>query len=324
MKHIGLWSDNHNFPSLPLMKLSAWHKAQGDTTELWQPDEKYSKVYISKVFTESHKPTITNTIKIVSGGSGLTLYNTLPADVEHIYPDYDLYPEYSFALGFLTRGCPHQGHSFCITPQKDGCKSIKVADITEFWKGQKEITLLDQNLLACRDRTELLEQLAATGAKVDFNGGLDIRYINADIISLLKNVKTKAYHFAWDDPKEDLYNNFRLFADSGIINPNNVTVYVLVNYWSSHEEDLTRIYKLRELMLMPYVMIYDKHLYVDTHGRWLPDVQSRYMPEQLRHFKICQHLQRWCNTRKMIKTVPNFNDYDGYSNWKSKGMIIPY
>lgn len=27
--------DGHNFPNLALMKLSAWHKAQGDTVEWW-------------------------------------------------------------------------------------------------------------------------------------------------------------------------------------------------------------------------------------------------------------------------------------------------
>lgn len=33
MSKIGLWSDCHNFPSLPLMKLSAYHKSIGDTVE---------------------------------------------------------------------------------------------------------------------------------------------------------------------------------------------------------------------------------------------------------------------------------------------------
>lgn len=29
--------DGHNFPSLPLMKLSAWHKEDGDTVEWYDP-----------------------------------------------------------------------------------------------------------------------------------------------------------------------------------------------------------------------------------------------------------------------------------------------
>lgn len=320
---IGLWSDSHNFPSLPLMKISAWHKWQGDTTELWDAESQYNKVYVSKVFTESPEPTIENTQEIVSGGSGYDLTNKLPNDIEHTYPDYELFPQYKFALGWLTRGCPRNNHTFCITPKKDGCKSVKVSDVTEFWHGQKEIVLLDQNLLACPDRMNLLAQLADTGAKIDFTGGLDVRYINTDIINALSKIKTKGYHFAWDDPKEDLYAKYKLFAESGIVDPNNVTVYVLVNYWSSHEEDITRINRLRELGLMPYVMIYDKQRFVDERGRWLKGVEEEFTSEQLRHFKTCQHLQRWCNTRKIIKTAPRFDDYLGYRNWASKGMLVP-
>ena len=44
-------SDVTNFPNLALMKLSAWHKAQGDTVEWWTPLFTYDRVYSSKVFT---------------------------------------------------------------------------------------------------------------------------------------------------------------------------------------------------------------------------------------------------------------------------------
>jgi hypothetical protein len=29
--------DGHNFPNIPLMKLSAWHKQKGDTVEWYEP-----------------------------------------------------------------------------------------------------------------------------------------------------------------------------------------------------------------------------------------------------------------------------------------------
>ena len=38
-------------PNLALMKLSAWHKAHGDSVEWWNPMLQYDKVYSSKVFT---------------------------------------------------------------------------------------------------------------------------------------------------------------------------------------------------------------------------------------------------------------------------------
>lgn len=320
---IGLYdADSHNFPNLPLMKLSAWHKRNGDNVNFWRKEEQYDRVYISKIFTCTPEPTVTNTAEIIRGGSGYDLENKLPPEIEHIYPDYALY-NCNFAIGFLTRGCPRKNHDFCITPKKDGCKSIKVADVTEFWDRQKQITLLDQNLLACRDRIDLLEQLASTGAVVDFIGGLDARFLSDEIIDKLREIKTKSYYFAWDDPREDLLKKFKLLTDSDLVRPDKITVYVLTNYWSDHNQDLMRIYKLRSLGLMPYVMIYDKQLFVDSRGRWLPDVATRYNADELRRFKICQHLQRWCNTRQVIKAVHNFDNYEPYKKWSENGKPIP-
>lgn len=93
---IGLFDvDSHNFPNLPLMKLSAWHKSRGDTVEWWDPDDGcYSIVYASKVFTESVLPAITNADTVHIGGSGIDLKNKLPYEIEHTTPDYSLYPQF--------------------------------------------------------------------------------------------------------------------------------------------------------------------------------------------------------------------------------------
>ena len=109
-------------------------------------------------------------------------------------------------------------HTFCITPKKDGCVSRKVADLSEFWTGQKKISLLDQNLLACKERIEILNQLAASGAEIDFKGGLDARFVNEEVIAALRKIKVRNYFFAWDDPREDLEANFEFIAKSGIKN----------------------------------------------------------------------------------------------------------
>lgn len=54
--------DGHNFPNLVLMKLSAWHKRQGDSVHLLRPDDVllggdlfggYDKLYAACVFSES-------------------------------------------------------------------------------------------------------------------------------------------------------------------------------------------------------------------------------------------------------------------------------
>lgn len=142
------------FPNLPLMKLSAYHKHQGDNVEWYDPwQNEYDIVYMSKVF--SFTPDYDYAIrakKVIKGGSGYCIslvdgrevYDKskdidLPCEIEHIYPDYSLYPDLTkdTAYGFLTRGCP-RGCSFCVVKDKEGKCSRKVADLSEFWGGAKE------------------------------------------------------------------------------------------------------------------------------------------------------------------------------------------
>ena len=304
--------DSHNFPNLPIMKISAYHKAQGNAVEWYKPEEQYDAVYCSIIFSETERPEIANAAEVYYGGSGIDLENSLPDAIEHQIPDYSIYPQYDFAVGLLTRGCPRVNHTFCVTPKKDGCVSRKVADLTEFWTGQKKIHLLDQNLLACKDRIDLLNQLAESGAEIDFKGGLDAHYMNEEIAAVLKRVKVNNYFFAWDDPKDDLSARFEFIASSGIKNPDRISVYVLTNYWSTTEEDLRRVYTLRKMGFVPFVMIYDKQKFVDARGRWRAGVEDRFTYEELRHFKVCQYMQRWCGARRLMKSCPDFEQYEMY------------
>lgn len=324
---VGLWNDSTNFPNLCSMKLSAYHKSIGDETELYREDHAYDIIFASKVFTESTEPDFGDT-PVVRGGSGYDLNNKLPHHIEHIYPDYSLYPNFKAALGVLTRGCPRVNHAqsrggFCITPDKDGCKTRKVADLTEFWRGQSEIYLLDQNILAAKERKELLQQLIDSKSTIVFDGGMDVRYMNDEIIEMCRKLKVKDYHFAWDDPSENLENKFKTISESGLIGKDRCGVYCLINFWSTTEQDLYRIYTLREFGYVPYVMIYDKQKFVTERGRWKNGVEYMFTPDQLRHFKTCQHLQRWCNNRAIIKSCPDFTQYEPYSKWVKKGKPIP-
>lgn len=139
--------DGHNFPNLPLMKLSTWHKKHGDNVDWYEPLTAWYEppdiVYMSKVFTFTPDyPHPINARKIIKGGTGYFYPNggnPLNEDVEHCYPDYSLYPELCkhTAYGFLTRGCP-RGCEFCIVESKEGNYSRKVANLSEFWHGQKK------------------------------------------------------------------------------------------------------------------------------------------------------------------------------------------
>lgn len=65
--------DGHNFPNLPLMKLSAWHKKQGDHVEWYQPlfSGHLDRVYMSKVFTFTPDyEYFVDADEVIKGGTG--------------------------------------------------------------------------------------------------------------------------------------------------------------------------------------------------------------------------------------------------------------
>ena len=304
--------DGHNYPNLPLMKLSAWHKAKGDHVEWYDPfhglEEEYDKVYMSKVF--SFTPDYDRPIyakEIDKGGSGYCIEiedgkevfhveknKNLPDEIEHIYPDYSLYPEQTkdTAYGFLTRGCP-RGCDFCIVKDKEGRCSHKVADLSEFWRDQKKIVLCDPNILACSEWKELLQQLIDSKAKVDFNQGLDIRMMNEEKAAMINQIPINTLHFAWDryEDKDIIQPKFKIFREHSTINEKNLIVYCLVGSKQQKvlPEDLERIYWLRDNGYSPYVMIYGKYNLPKKHD--------------------LKRLQRWVNNRFVFRSVMKFEDY---------------
>ena len=290
--------DGHRWPNLCLMKLSAYHKARGDLVEWHDGEKQYDILYMSRVFTDSYTRDYDGPIhadRVVRGGTGYGLDNRLPGEVEHMRPDYGLYPQFAgTAYGFLSRGCPRDC-GFCIVGEKEGLRTVAVADLGEFWGGEKEIKLLDANILACPDWARLLKQLADSNAAVDFTQGLDVRLATPEKIAALNRIRTKMLHFAWDNPEEDLRPYFRRFSEASRIKDyRRKRVYVLANYGSSHEQDLFRIYTLRDMGYDPYVMVYEKNT----------------APPETRR------LQRWVNSKFIFRSVPDFRDFD--PGWRGR------
>lgn len=297
--------DGHNFPNLALMRISAYHKARGDQVEWWWSDFiHYDIVYMSKIFSDAYTkdvPEPLNADKVIKGGTGYCISlvdgvevfdkdknEELPPEIEKMFPDYSLYPQFDFAVSMTSRGCP-RGCSFCHVAAKEGRRSIKVADVSDFWNGQKEIRILDPNITACRDKRDLMRQYKETGAILDFTQGLDIRLLNDDDLADINQMRLRTLHFAWDNPKDDLEGKFRNFAHGFRRRSNIGMVYCLTNFGSTMEENLYRIYTLRDMGYDPYVMVYDK-------------------PHAPKEIKM---LQRWCNNKIIFKSCKRFEDYVG-------------
>lgn len=312
--------DGHNYPNLCLMKLSAYHKSIGDQVEWYTADgdKQYDIVYMSKVFGDAYSPDIpepTNADRVIKGGTGYAIkledgkevYHKeldppLPSEVENIYPDYSLYPEYTgygkplkkqTAYGFLTRGCP-RGCAFCHVAAKEGRCARKVADLSQFWSGQGTICLSDPNILACPESVDLLTQLRDSGARIEFNQGLDARLITPQKAELLASMNLKVPHFAMDTMSslEPVKKGVRLYVDAckrlkGKWNWRNAKVFCLTNFDTTHEQDMRRIAAIQECECQPYVMIYNK-----------PSAPP-----------ITRRLQRWTNSTMLYAKTQDFMEY---------------
>lgn len=320
--------DGHNFPNLALMKLSAWHKAKGDDVR-WCKDGlyPYDRVYMSKVFSFSEEPEFyPNAKEIVKGGTGYQIRvengvevydkdtdHVLPYEVEHIYPDYGLYGITDTAYGFMSRGCP-KGliHKYCHVAAKEGLCSHKVTDLDEFWRGQKYIELMDPNTLACREWESILGQLVDSKAWVNFNQGVDIQLLTKEKAQYLKSIKVSHVHFAWDnyEDKKIVIPAFETLINETNWGRSKVSAYVLVNFNTTIEQDLERIYFLRSLNIQPYPMIYNKGEFFTKNGKLKSKKElKRFSKEQIEHAKVCQKIQRWCNPY-VFWSCPKFEDYN--------------
>lgn len=313
--------DNKNkknfFPNLALMKLSSWHKQNGDVVEWYDlinstihfmavGSNMYDKVYVSKVFSFSDDyENVIYADEIVYGGSGYAIsmvdgtevYDkskdiNLPECVEHIYPDYSIYNITDTAYGFISKGCP-RGCSFCHVKNMQGTNARRVARLSEFWNGQKNIVLLDPNISACKEWREIFQELIDSNATVDFSQGLDIRMMTDEKIEMLSKIKTTKVHFAWDRIEDEsiLWPKLEHFKQITGWDRRKIIVYCLVGDRERRiiDGDLYRIYKLRELGAYPYVMIYNK--------------------ESLPRGHELKKLQRWVNNRFIWESTSTFEDY---------------
>lgn len=269
-------------PNLALMKVSAYHRREGD--EVGWAWAKPDRVYISCIFSEN-LPNARGVAKFYPdadvrvGGPALGYPNYLPDEMEHSMPDYALYPDMDYSMGFSTRGCI-RNCPFCVVPEIEG-RFREHAPISEFHNPDfDKLMLFDNNFLASTRWKEKLDYIKDHDLKVSFNQGLDARLIDNEKASALAETQSynshftsRKYYFAWDliENEKSVLRGIQKMIDVGI-SPQRIMVYLLVGFNTSHEQDYHRFSRLRELDVEPFVMVYNNRRddpWIRYFARWV-------------------------------------------------------
>jgi len=274
---IALFDVDSKIPNLALMKISAWHKLQGDTTEHYMPlaHSLYDKIYASKIFNFSDGSYIQP--DMITGGTGIDLKTNLAPGIENMQPDYSFY-DYPHSIGFTQRGCRFKC-SFCVVPEKEG-KPKSNNTISEIWTNRDSnfIVLLDNDFFGNPEWSDRIEEIKEYDLKVNFSQGINIRIISERQAQALSSVKAVNLNntnnqvtFAWDSITDEkvVRRGFERCVKAGI-KPYRMQFYVLIGYDSTPEEDLHRVLMLKDWGCDPFAMPYDKfNPYQRRFVRWV-------------------------------------------------------
>lgn len=282
-------TDNTGFPNLALMKLSAAYKAQGHSVGWWAKDVIYDKILASSAFTFTVKKDLPD--GAIVGGVGFKSQLNLPDSIEHICPDYELYPT-NYSMGFLTRGCPRKCE-WCVVPNKEG--DIRPhAEFTEFVRHDTAV-FLDNNVLAHDFGIDQIEKLGRAGVKVDFNQGLDARLIDDSVARRLGKLKwVVPLRMACDfDAMMPVIQKAATLLRWHNCSPRAYSCYVLVK---DIESALERVKFLKGIGIDPFCQPYR-------------DLASTTEPS-----REARRFSRWVNTKQLFRSMP----WEEYKNWRGE------
>lgn len=292
--------DGHNFPNFALMRISAWHKAQGDNVEWAMPlFGNYDRVYQSKIFTFTpDKTDFDGQCEVIRGGTGYDVRSQLDPQMEYITDmDYSLYQQYPFSIQFFSRGCIRKC-PFCLVQEKEG--HIHPVEPVQLNPNGKHIEVLDNNFFANPEWKFAVNYLLARKQKVNLHG-VDVRIMNEEQAFWLNKLPLhRSVHIAWDLPQIDLTDKLR--EVTRYIKPWKLMCYVLVGFNSTIEQDMYRIERCRELGIKPYVMPYR-------------DFENKTKPSQ-----YAKDLAQYVN-KPMIFRSCKFEDFSPRKGFKCKTYL---
>ena len=291
--------DGTGFPNLALMKISAWHKANGDSVDWYSPMfSRPDRIYASKIFTftPDYIDYYIGDPEPIKGGTGYDVASRLSDEIDRMLPDYSIYPSVDYAIGFLSRGCIRKC-PWCVVPKKEGTirhyTSIEIAASGSDLSMRKNVVLMDNNFLA-NDLEYIEDQIERSrrlNLRLDFNQGLDARLVNEQTARLLNRVNWIRYvRFSCDTPGivNHVRNAVRFMREAGY--KREIMIYFLAE---DADETLDRINQVvsDDKKIVPYVMPYRA---LDGDGEIVNE--------------DTKHLARWAN-KVWIRKSCTFEQY---------------
>ncbi len=278
-------------PNVALLKISAVHKAWGDTVRLERVpyrlfgEPEYDRVYGSAIFTKSlgkvGQLLATWPDAIVGGtGTGLTrtVEDVLPG-AANVKPDYSIYPDFPYSLGFTSRGCRlHCG--FCMVHVLEG-QIHSVATVYDVWRTgtPKRVILLDNDFFGQDEWQARCKEIMSGDFEVSLCQGINVRRITDEQAAWLVRIKVRDTAFkkrrlyvAWDNLKEEatFFTGVDRLLAAGF--PKRaLMVYMLIGFAKGEtmEEVIYRYCKIKEAGLMPYPMIWGDRPDLKAFQRWV-------------------------------------------------------
>lgn len=262
---IGLINIEPKIVNTAYMQIASFHRSAGHTVEFTEPllYTTYDYLFCSSLFDYTDKSQVPD--RAITGGTGFDLSSQLGRSFEESDYDYSLYPECDWSIVWFSRGCI-RNCPWCVVPEKEG--PIHPVTPKSLNPTGKYVVVQDNNFFANLKWRKAIDQLVEWGQPVDF-ASLDVRNTTAAKLREIRRFKLhKQIKFAWDDPAEDLLNDFRYVVK--YFDPKKIMCYVLIGFNSTPLEDMYRVHALDELGVSPLVMAYDKtDPYQKAFARWV-------------------------------------------------------
>ena len=237
--------------NLALMKISAWHRKQGDVVSYNMPLFSSSYRYASVLYEKN-----INTFIADEYGGPAFPDSMLPLEIENMKPDYSLIDS-PMSLGYTFRPCWNTC-GFCKVPKMlhpdTNHHSIWEFHDTKFNK----ICLLNNNTFLDTQWKNTFEEIWDAKLTVVDENGYDLRLLDDEKADAIKRTKWQGdVHFAWDRMCDEalIIHGIKIINKHKI---NNTRIYVLIGYDTTEKEDLHRCQVLVDNKQTPYIMPYNQ------------------------------------------------------------------